>query len=438
LNPIFITIDSELNLLSTAVLTLIPDGRTISVAHGNWQFPSVSREDLAAQAISISALIKAKGADISDDQVKRLTSFPEKLIFLRAHTVPQIWGSSQVAVPAYLATLQALRAALEDLLPIDLNKEELAAATLALKRVQQRLRALDLTMTEIEPRSVSLAEMVSRIEQAYTAADQLPADLEELAQRRSKMTILLDSANIDASKIADALEKANQTDLKLSVSLETAKTILDRCESAYSASTSIGLAAAFSERSKALAFSMWIWVAGLIGSLMTGGYFGAMRLIEMSELLKSPTIPSGGVALNLLMALFSVGGPIWFAWLSTKQIGQSFKLSEDYAFKTSISRAYEGYRKEAARIDKDLEARLLGSAIDRLDEQPLRLVETTNHGSPWHELFSSELVREAVKSIPGFAESMKEAAKDALTAVAHAKNPRRSASLAPITPVAQE
>ncbi|MFX8523854.1 hypothetical protein ABTM10_20480, partial [Acinetobacter baumannii] len=76
-----------------------------------------------------------------------------------------------------------------------------------------------------------------------------------------------------------------------------------------------------------------------------------------------------------------------------KQIGQRFRLAEDYAFKASISRAYEGFRREAARFDKDMEARLLASALTRLDELPLRLVEPTSHGSPWHELATSDTVK---------------------------------------------
>lgn len=63
---------------------------------------------------------------------------------------------------------------------------------------------------------------------------------------------------------------------------------------------------------------------------------------------------------------------MWFAWLATKQIGQRFHLAEDYAFKASVAKAYEGYRKEAARIDPEFEARLFGSALTRLDEAPLR------------------------------------------------------------------
>jgi hypothetical protein len=54
---------------------------------------------------------------------------------------------------------------------------------------------------------------------------------------------------------------------------------------------------------------------------------------------------------DVVLSLLSIGAPIWLAWQATKQIGQRFRLSEDYAFKASISRAYEGFRREAARID---------------------------------------------------------------------------------------
>jgi hypothetical protein len=112
--------------------------------------------------------------------------------------------------------------------------------------------------------------------------------------------------------------------------------------------------------------------------------------------------------------VLSVGAPVWFAWLSTKQIGQRFRLSEDYAFKASISRAYEGFRREAARFDKDMEAKLLTSALTRLDELPLRLVEADSHGSPWHELASSNAVKQAMRLVPGFSEQIKDLASRAL------------------------
>ena len=51
------------------------------------------------------------------------------------------------------------------------------------------------------------------------------------------------------------------------------------------------------------------------------------------------------------------------------------------------------------------------TALTRLDEIPLRLVETETHGSPWHELASSDLVRQAIATVPGFTEKITDFAK---------------------------
>jgi len=163
---------------------------------------------------------------------------------------------------------------------------------------------------------------------------------------------------------------------------------------------------------------MWGWVAGLIASLITGGIFGSLQLKSLGYELSNPQAQSFSIGINLVLSILSVGGPVWFAWLSTKQIGQRFRLSEDYAFKASISRAYEGYRREAARIDPDLEKQLLSSALSRLDEQPLRLVENDSFGSPWHEFLASDVVKDAVKGVPGFVERVTALA----TAALHKKN----------------
>lgn len=130
-------------------------------------------------------------------------------------------------------------------------------------------------------------------------------------------------------------------------------------------------------------------------------------------MIKLPNISITMISFNFVLSALSVGAPVWFAWLATKQIGQRFRLAEDYAFKASVSRAYEGYRREAARVDADLEVRLLESALARLDELPLRLVEVSSHGSPFHELASSELVQQALKIVPGFSEQVKDLAAKA-------------------------
>ena len=104
--------------------------------------------------------------------------------------------------------------------------------------------------------------------------------------------------------------------------------------------------------------------------------------------------------MHALLSLLSVGGPLWFAWVATKQLAQRFRLAEDYGYKASVAKAYEGYRKEAARLDPIFEARLFSSALTRLEEPPLRLIQGQIHGSPWHELITSEEFTKALEIIP--------------------------------------
>ena len=162
---------------------------------------------------------------------------------------------------------------------------------------------------------------------------------------------------------------------------------------------------------------MWVWVGGLVVALGLGSWIGSSQLRNFSELIKQPGSDPTVAVINLVLALLSVGATVWFSWLATKQIGQRFRLAEDYAFKASVSRAYEGYRREAANIDEAFVARLFSSALSRLDEQPLRLVETTTHGSPWHELASSDVIRKATEVVPDFANSVMKLAKDGLAAL---------------------
>ncbi|MCY1231618.1 hypothetical protein D9M72_440730 [compost metagenome] len=122
-----------------------------------------------------------------------------------------------------------------------------------------------------------------------------------------------------------------------------------------------------------------------MSALAAGAIVGAFRISALQALLAAEA-STGRIALNLVLAFISVAAPVWFAWIATKQIGHRFRLSEDYAFKASVAQAYEGYRREAARLDEKFAKRLFSSALDRIDEAPIRFVEHETHGSPWHEI----------------------------------------------------
>lgn len=416
------SIQEHLEKVIAQVSASIPNDEPLGTAHGHWGFPGLTRTELIEEAQSIIELITDKGGNDIGDHETRIKDYLRRLKHLEQHTVPQLWGNAGQAVPAYMLTLDGLRKALSHILTRDSNAE----AAIKLRKLASQLRAMESRLKGLEPRTASITTMVERIEDAYNAADQLPTDLESLTEARQQITQLVQDAIKDQGHLLSIREQADDIETQLKNSATNANAVLERCETAYSAATSVGLAAAFSERSSSLTKSMWLWVAGLVVALVGGSYFGSGQLHSLSQLFQAPSTSTAVVVLNLLLSLLSVGAPVWFAWLATKQIGQRFRLAEDYAFKASISRAYEGFRREAARFDKDMEARLLTSALTRLDEIPLRLVETDSHGSPWHELATSDTVKQAMKAVPGFAEQVKDLASQTISAMNPVKKAKQA------------
>ena len=145
---------------------------------------------------------------------------------------------------------------------------------------------------------------------------------------------------------------------------------------------------------------MWVWVFFLFVALVAATYLGAERVKLLSEALNGDDLKWGVIFMHALLSLLSVGAPLWFAWVATKQLAQRFRLAEDCGYKASVAKAYEGYRKEAARLDPIFEARLFSSALTRLEEPPLRLIEGQIHGSPWQELAGSKEFSTALNKIP--------------------------------------
>lgn len=269
------------------------------------------------------------------------------------------------------------------------------------KRLTARLRALEARLTDLEPRSALVEEKILLVESAHDAAERLPTDLEELRAARDELNKLVDSSRKAAFRV-DADEIAAKADRQTISDYEQAALVhVKNCEEAYRITTSAGLAGAFEHRSRTLAWTGWGWVAILIVALSVGGFLGVTRLDGFKALL-SGDHSTALVSLNLLIAVVGVAAPVWLAWLATRSIGQSFRLSEDYAFKSAVSKAYEGYRKEAVNLDEDFARRLFGSALNRLDEAPSRFIVRDDHKSPLEALLANAEVKELLAKFPEF------------------------------------
>lgn len=411
----FVNIKSELEQLVTTIKTVIPSNEPFGIAHGNWSFPGLTRDELAQLPASLATLIDARGGDEIKDNEALLLDYVRRISFLRTNTIPNLWGNPGVGVPTLFLTLDGLKNVLESTFN-GVGEEALDTAR-ALGRLKSKLRSVEATLDGLDPRSSKLSTMVERIEHAYEAADQLPTDLVALGEARDQIRLLAKDAAADKGAIEKLLEEIRSQRRQAEKSALEAAAIIERCDDAYRATTSEGLASVFAERSKEIARSMWVWVFGFIIALVAGGAIGGKQLGQLTEVLKPSTQFDVTVWINIFLSLLSIGAPVWFGWMASKQIGHRFRLAEDYGYKAAISKAYEGYRREAALLDPAFQARLFASALSRLEELPLRLVETDTHGSPWHELFSSDIVRQAAGAVPGFANKVTELAQNTLAAI---------------------
>jgi hypothetical protein len=333
---------------------------------------------------------------------------------MQSNTVPQFWGGNNpAAVQAYIATLDAIRCSLSPHLGWHLIADSKAIPS----RVARRIQSLNAEIEQIAPDKAVLENQLRQIQAAHAAAESLPIDLEALTQANKKVTQLEKEATT-AAGLASA--SAGQSTIFLKEIVEAQKAadqLVKKCEEAYRITTTTGLAASFDQRAKELGWSLRLWVICLIGSLIAAAYLGSIRVNLLSAALSLNDPQWGVIWMNLALSIISIGAPIWIAWLSTKQIGQRFRLVEDYAFKASVAKAYEGYRKEAVSIDKEFEARLFSSALTRLEEAPLRLVEQATHGSPWHEFFTSQQFQNALATIPELKNKFLETVKDGVSFV---------------------
>lgn len=386
-----------LDAIGELVRTSGSDDRTLKALHG-WNHPALTRLDLAEFSDLIASKIRrADIAELDEDTANSVKHAVTQLNQLKQETIPYLFnGNGSVAVPAYMATLVWLDSALEPALSWHaVNDVKLMPAKLA-----SRVRSINARLEQVAPDLNDIENKIRAINGAAEAADSLPTDLEDLKKARQKIDEMSASVSSVGGKIEQRHVEVESMLEEMRRKAGEAQKLVEQCSEAYRITTTVGLAAAFEQRAKNLGFSMWIWVSFLLVSLIAGAKIGAERVSLLTAALANTSPNWGVIWIHVVLSVISVGAPLWFAWLATKQIGQRFRLAEDYGYKASVAKAYEGYRREAARLDEDFENRLFSSALSRLEEAPLRLVEGSTHGSPWHELVNSDSFKEALEKVP--------------------------------------
>lgn len=393
-----------------------------------WMGPAFNRNDLASFATILSSDLRDPSLQFTQGQLDIAKRITPTIDIFRSSTVPQMSNSNiGQAIPAYINTINFLRNQLLPRFPAKMldwtNVEEAKQIPASIVR---RAIAADKILNKYEPQLADVSNKIEKINEAYSVSDELPIVLDQLNSAKEdylKSTKEINTLLAQAQVSETAIKKLHE---KMVASQVEAEKIVQRCNDSFKATTSIGLAGAFETKANDLYWSMRWWVVILVLALIGGSVIGWHNLDILNTALSSETIIWPVVAIRSVFSLLSLGAPLWLAWLATKQIGQRFRLAEDYAFKASISKAYEGYRQEAARLDPAFESRLFGSALTRLDEAPLRLVETHSHGGPLHEVANSEALQKVIAMFPdkesftNALNSLTETAKSGVKAVTEA------------------
>ncbi|TCO32958.1 hypothetical protein [Dokdonella fugitiva] len=378
--------------------------------HWQWQVPPLTTDDLSFTARKIAEKIESVDwSKSNDDATSVLEDLAPKVDFSINNNASNIFAGP-AACEAVCALLHNVDLQINSILDPSQVKHSLAIPASILRSVNAATQRLDQVTAGID----GIDSKITSINRAYDAAEKLPLTMEELDTTLREIEQAKQNAGkyeIAAKKSSDDSEEALKSLNDLNVK---AQAVLSKVNSAYRAATSEGLAHEFMTRSEGLRKSMLIWVLVLIGALLASGLIAQERIPVVLASISDQTNWSV-LLLKLALGAATVAAPVWLAWVATKQIGQRFRLSEDYAYKAALSAAYEGYKAEATNLDPLFEARLFSIALGRLDEIPLRLIEKDVHGSPLHELLNSIEFRDAAQAIP----SLKERALQILRERAH-------------------
>lgn len=419
-----------LEKLSDATLASWGEDRTPGEIWG-WNQVALTRHDLAAAPRSLAMHLREIAPDeVSPEMEKNLLEGSRKLAWLQANTIPNMFqGSSQAlqGAPAFLGTMAGIQTMVEPLF----RWESMEGSKETPPQLARKLKALKIELENISIDKIAIEQDIKTIKDGAAAADALPIDLKSLEEARNKLNSLKDAADRATSEIDRKLETAVELLESITEHAHETDRLVAKCNEAYKITTTIGLAASFDQRRSRTAWSMWVWVIGLLVDLSLGAWQGAHRLDLLAKIISTPGANGAAFVAQLVTAVISVGAPMWFAWIATKQIGQRFRLAEDYAFKAAVAKAYEGYRKEAIRIDPEFEKRLFASALTRLEEAPLRLVETETHGSPWHELLNSPALKAAMKTGPEFRQQFLDLVNRVMKNELNQDNPIKDANAVP-------
>ena len=366
-----------------------------------WQSAALSADDLARMARSLAS--EVAGSDWSllpNEKQVWLTDITDRVRRTTGIHVPNL-GGGYMALDPVINVLFAVDVTLRGLVDTRMMRGALQSMGALTKKAAAVSSDLDARMKEME----AFADTAAKLTRAASLAEKLDVTTSELdealkqvsAAHQNTLKFQLEAEGA-VGKTIDALRVTEHF-------AGDAAAVMKKIDAAYGAATTQGLAKSFDEKAKELNHSMIVWTVVLFIALLIGVFVGQDRFPQLIKALDGKT-DLGVVAMHMLIGVLSLAPGVWLAWLATKQIGQRFRLAEDYGYKASLAKAYEGYRKQAEGLDPMFSAQLFAIALGRLEELPLRTIDRDISGSPLNDLLQSREFRNQMEKVPGLKDAV--------------------------------
>lgn len=409
MNPNIAFLEGELRMIRDQVSAIgLPDIPFNQV--WGWQQPSMTRADLDFRIQqSMAYLDRIPDNMPAGFEAQGLARVAGELQWYRVNALGNLAGGNcYMALPPLLEMLERI-VQYTDLIVSPFpappppaptpDWQKLARDGLLPKQLVAQMTGMQNRLSRMVPSMEVLEAQIATIQEGYDSAERLPESLISLEEgRRSVATAQTEAQSLAAQAATSAREAAEST-VKIENLARQSEAKFADLDDAYRAAATKGLASSFQKRAADLEWSVRSWVTVLVFALAGGAIVGYLRFEELQSVLKS-TQPPAVIWGNLAFSLLSVAPAVWLGWIATKQINQRFKLAEDYGYKATVASAYEAWKTEAKKQDLEFGRRLFGSALSRLEEAPLRLMEAENYGSPWQELTGSPAFAKALELVP--------------------------------------
>lgn len=230
-----------------------------------------------------------------------------------------------------LAQLESVRTRLEGAYQLVAeSKQQAVSAEAASQSAQTAEKAAQSTLRTIE----------GHLEASRKAADEGSASLISLQGAGEKV-------NKFAETVSDTEEKIAAVRVVLDQLVDQARVSAAKIEALIPGATAVSLASSFrtrrvrAEKAALAAAALFLVSLALFGWIV----WPYLEDLDVSQL--------GAVAARLLRLSPIIGIAVWVGWVAIRQYGHNARIAEDYAHKEAVAVAFEGFRGEMSKLDKD-------------------------------------------------------------------------------------